>query len=51
MRLHRHEGNHIDILPAGRTLDEWILAIKESMVWWSRRGPVAEDDPEDAWDP
>jgi hypothetical protein len=47
MRLHRREGKHIDILPAGRTLDEWLLAIKESMVWWSRRGPVAdEDDPE-----
>jgi hypothetical protein len=43
MRIHRHEGGTIDVLPAGRTLDEWLAAIRESMTWWSRRGPVAEE--------
>jgi hypothetical protein len=47
MRIHRHEAPHIDVLPAGRTLDEWLEAIRESMVWWSRRGPVAEDPGDD----
>ncbi|HET6690139.1 MAG TPA: hypothetical protein VFG74_04670 [Miltoncostaeaceae bacterium] len=42
LRIHRHEGDAIDVLPAGRTLDEWIAAIRESMTWWSRRGPVQE---------
>ena len=47
MRIHRHEGPSIDVLPAGRTLDEWLEAIRESMIWWSRRGPVWEDDEDD----
>jgi hypothetical protein len=47
MRIHRHEDDSIDVLPAGRTLDEWLAAIRESMIYWSRRGPVAEDEPDD----
>jgi hypothetical protein len=47
MRIHRHEGGTIDVLPAGRTLDEWLAAIRESMTWWTRRGPVAEEAAED----
>jgi hypothetical protein len=47
MRLHRHDGGHLDILPAGRTLDAWLLAIRESWTWWSRRGVVAEGDDAD----
>ncbi|MGE0028075.1 MAG: hypothetical protein AB7U07_13325 [Thermoleophilia bacterium] len=47
MRIHRHEESHIDVLPAGRTLDEWLTAIRESMIWWSRRGYVDEDDAAD----
>ncbi len=44
MRIHRHEEGHIDVLPAGRTLDEWLEAIRESMIWWTRRGYVAEEE-------
>lgn len=44
MRIHRHEAASIDVLPAGRTLDEWLAAIRESMIWWSRRGPVLDED-------
>ena len=47
IRIHRHEEPSIDVLPAGRTLDEWLGAIRESMIWWSRRGPVWEDPEED----
>ena len=47
MRLHRHEGGHIDVLPAGRTLDEWLVAIKESWMWWSRRDTTAESEHEE----
>lgn len=47
MRLHRHESAHIDVLPAGRTLDEWLVAIRESWTWWSRRGTTAESDDGD----
>jgi hypothetical protein len=47
MRIHRHEGPSIDVLPAGRTLDEWLEAIRESMIWWSRRGLVHEDAESD----
>ena len=45
MRIHRHEGPSIDVLPAGRTLDDWLAAIRESMIFWTRRGPV-EEEPE-----
>jgi hypothetical protein len=44
MRVHLREAGHLDVLPASTTLDGWILAIRESMTWWSRRGPSAPDD-------
>lgn len=43
MRIHRHDGGTIDVLPAGRTLDDWLVAIRESMTWWSRRGTAREE--------
>jgi hypothetical protein len=46
MRLHVRDAGHLDVLPASTTLDGWILAIRESMTWWSRRGPSEQDDPD-----
>lgn len=37
MRLHMRDGSHIDVLPVGDTLDEWLAAIRESRAWWYRR--------------
>jgi hypothetical protein len=45
MRLHLADGSHIDVLPAGGALDDWLLALRESRAWWRRRDPVEE--PED----
>jgi hypothetical protein len=41
MRVHLRAAGPIDVLPAGTTLDDWLLAIRESMTWWSRRGSSA----------
>ena len=37
MRLHLRDGTHLDILPAGDTLDDWLVDLRESYTWWFRR--------------
>lgn len=47
MRVHLREAGHIDILPAGDTLDDWLLLVRESYGWWFRRAR-ADLEPLDA---
>lgn len=37
MRVHLRAGGHIDVLPAGDTLDAWLVEVRESYGWWFRR--------------
>ncbi len=37
IRLHRSSGRPVDILPAGETLDDWLIAMREQHVVWERR--------------
>lgn len=36
MRLHMSGGGHLDVIPAGDTLDDWLTAIKEPWFWYRR---------------
>lgn len=44
MRLHMGARGTLDVIPAGDTLDDWLLALRESWVWY-RRAHV--DEPGD----
>ncbi len=37
MRVHLRTGAQVDILPAGDTLDGWLLDVRDSYGWWFRR--------------
>jgi hypothetical protein len=43
MRIHLEDDAHVDVLPAGDTLDDWLLALRESRAWWRRRDRAAAD--------
>lgn len=43
MRLHMGARGTLDVIPAGDTLDDWLLALRESWVWY-RRAHMPEDD-------
>jgi hypothetical protein len=47
LRVHLSDGPPVDLLPAGDTLDDWLLAIRESRTWWRRRAVRAEEEEED----
>ncbi|WP_217913626.1 hypothetical protein [Miltoncostaea marina] len=36
MRLHLAGGPHLDVLPAGGGLDDWLAAIREAWAWHAR---------------
>ncbi len=36
VRLHMSGGRHIDVLPAGGTLDEWLPMIDQAWSWYRR---------------
>ena len=36
MRLHMSDGSHIDVIPAGDTLDEWLPMIDQAWSWYRR---------------
>lgn len=36
MRLHMGARGTLDVIPAGDTLDDWLLALRESWVWYRR---------------
>ncbi len=36
MRLHMRGGSHIDVIPAGATLDDWLAAIRQPWDWFRR---------------
>jgi hypothetical protein len=41
MRVHLRDGGHIDLLPAGGTLDAWLIDVRESYGWWFRKARAA----------
>lgn len=48
IRLYLTDGAHIDLLPAGDALDDWLDAIRDVRALWTRRRAWDRDEAERA---